>query len=144
ARPVDVEGDSYGFPKRFQVAISDDPKFEKSEMIADNTLVDFPDPGAEVVKVPANGQTARYVRVTAPLLFKRANDAYLFALAEVEAISGGKNVGLGATVTSLDSQKSSSWSEKYLTDGFDGRRWLSPPADKEARETAEKKVAQYA
>jgi uncharacterized protein (TIGR03000 family) len=145
ARPVDVvEADNYGFPKRFQVALSDDPKFATSEMVADNTLVDFPDPGTEVVKVLAKGMTARYVRVTAPLLFKRANDAYLFALAEVEAISGGKNVAAGATVTALDSQKSSSWAESFLTDGFDGRRWLAPPADKDVREAAEKKVQQYA
>ncbi len=143
ARPVDVEAENYGFPLRFQVAVSDDPKFEKSEMLADNTLVDFPSPGTMPVKVAAKGKSARYIRVTATLLWKRANDAYLFALAELEAVSDGKNVAPGSTVTALDSLKASAWSEKFLTDGFDGRRWLTPPADKAVLEAAEKNVQLY-
>ncbi len=143
ARPIDSEADGYGFPLRFVVAVSDDPKFAASETVADNTLVDFPSPGDKVVKVPGKGKTARYVRVTASLLWKRANDAYLFALSEMEVESNGKNVAPEGTVSAVDSLAAPAWNLKFLNDGFDGRKWLSPPTDKTVREKAEKDVAEY-
>ena len=51
----------------------------------------------------------------------RLND-YVFALAEVQVDSGGKNLAVGATVTSKDSIESGRWSKKYLVDNYDSRK----------------------
>ena len=69
---------------------------------------------------------ARYVRVTATRLWKRTGD-YVFALAEMEVDSGGKNVARGAAVTSLDSIEAGRWSNRYLVDGYDSRRGIAGP-----------------
>ena len=143
ARPIDSDKDGYGFPLRFTVAVSDDDAFAKSETLADNTLVDFPNPGASTVKIPATGKTARYVRVASPLLYKKANDAYLMAFGEIEVESEGQNVAFGAPVTASDSLDAPSWSTKYLTDGFDGRLWLRFPDDYDVRDHAVKAVDEY-
>ena len=144
ARPLDSEKDGYGFPLRFTVAVSDDATFAKSETLADNTLVDYPNPGAATVKIPATGKTARYVRVASNLLYKRANDAYLMAFGEIEVESEGQNVAVDKPVTASDSLETTQWSSKFLTDGFDGRLWLRFPEDFAVREHAVRAVDEYA
>jgi hypothetical protein len=125
ARPVDVETEGYGFPLRFAVAVSDDSKFEKSTTVADHTLVDFPNPESKVVKIPGKGVEGRYVRVTSPLLFKKANDAYLMALGELQVDGKDKpNVAADAVTTASDSLLTTAWDPKFLTDGFDGQTWV--------------------
>jgi len=143
ARPIDSEKDGYGFPLRFTVALSDDATFAKSEMLADNTLVDFPNPGATTVKIPAKGRTARYVRIASNLLYKKANDAYLMAFGEIEVESQGQNAAADVPVTASDSLENSQWSRKFLTDGFDGRLWMRFPSDFTVREHAVKGVDEY-
>ena len=143
ARPLDSEKDGYGFPLRFTVAVSDDATFAKSETLADNTLVDYPNPGAITVKIPATGKTARYVRVASNLLYKRANDAYLMAFGEIEVESEGQNVAVDKPVTASDSLETTQWSNKFLTDGFDGRLWLRFPDDFAVREHAVTSVDEY-
>jgi hypothetical protein len=121
ARPTDfADTPGFGFPARFRVAISDDPTFAKAEVIADHTAADFPNPGDNPVTIPAGGKTARYVRITATLLWQRTGD-YVFALAEAQVEAGGKNVARGATVTARDSIEAGRWSKKYLVDHFDSR-----------------------
>ncbi|HEY3900629.1 MAG TPA: DUF1553 domain-containing protein [Chthoniobacter sp.] len=143
ARPIDSEKDGFGFPLRFTVAVSDDATFAKSDMLVDHTLVDFPNPGATTVKIPATGKTARYVRVASPLLYKKSNDSYLMAFGEIEVESEGQNVAFGAPVTASDSLEAPSWSPKFLTDGFDGRLWLRFPDDYDVRDHAVKAVDEY-
>ena len=143
ARPIDSDKDGFGFPLRFTVAVSDDATFAKSDSLADNTLVDFPNPGATTVKIPATGKTARYLRIASPLLYKKANDAYLMAFGEIEVESEGQNVAFGASVTASDSLEAPSWSPKFLTDGFDGRLWLRFPDDYDVRDHAVKAVDEY-
>ncbi|OWK41630.1 DUF1553 domain-containing protein [Fimbriiglobus ruber] len=143
AQPVDVAAEGYGFPLRFTVAVSDDPTFAKSETVADKTLVDFENPGTKPVVVLGNEKKGRYVRVTASLLWKQANDAYLFALSEIGVTNKGEDVP-GVAVTALDSLAAPAWSAAFLTDGFDGRKWLRPPADDALRAKFEKRVAEYA
>jgi nitrogen fixation protein FixH len=143
ARPVDADADGYGFPLRFTVAVSNDPTFATSETVADKTLVDFENPGTKPVVIVGKGQTARHVRVTASLLWKRANDAYLFALSEVEVESNKENVAAGAPVSARDSLDAGAWRAKFLTDGFNGRTWLRAPTDKRFQETCAKAVAEY-
>lgn len=143
ARPIDSDKDGYGFPLRFTVAVSDDANFSNSTTLADNTLVDYPNPGATTVKIPATGKTTRYVRVASSLLYKKSNDSYLMAFGEIEVESEGQNVAVDAPVTASDSLDAPSWSKKFLTDGFDGRLWLRFPADFAVRDHAVKAVDQY-
>ena len=143
ARPIDSEKDGYGFPLRFTVAVSDDADFGKSETLADNTLVDYPNPGATTVKIPAAGKTARYVRVASSLLYKKSNDSYLMAFGEIEVESEGQNVAADAPVTASDSLDAPAWNTKFLTDGFDGRLWLRFPDDFEVRKHAVAAVDEY-
>src|SRR5207249_7001239 len=76
-------GDGFGFPRRFKIELSDDPEFKKGVVrVADRTDADVANPGLKAQTFPADGRTARYVRVTATKLAPRQND-FIFALAEL-------------------------------------------------------------
>jgi Protein of unknown function (DUF1553)/Protein of unknown function (DUF1549)/F5/8 type C domain len=123
ARPTDFpDTPGFGFPRRFLIQVSDAATFAKAATIADHSNADFANPGDETVVVPAH-KTARFVRVTATALWPRTND-YVFALAELQVISGGKNVAAGATVAALDSIEAGRWSTRYLVDDFSSRQKL--------------------
>jgi len=129
ARPTDFpDAPGFGFPVRFRVEASDDPTFAHAQTIADQTKEDFANPGDGPVVFRPAGIGARYVRVTATRLWKRTGD-YVFALAEMEVDSGGKNVARGAAVTSLDSIEAGRWSTRYLVDGYDSRTALPDLSD---------------
>ncbi len=110
-------GPGFGFPARFRVDVSEDAKFEKFQTVADQTGADYPHPGNTPYLVKASGKSARYIRVTATRLWKRTED-WIFALGEMLAFSGSKNVAAGATVAALDSiEAAPSWGKKNLVDG---------------------------
>jgi mono/diheme cytochrome c family protein len=112
-------GAGFGFPVRFRVEASDDPKFGGVPLvIAANDLQDYPNPGTTPQTFPATGKTARYVRVTATKLAPRQND-FNFVLAELQVFDAtGKNAAFDAGVTTLDSIEAPvRWSRKNLTDG---------------------------
>ena len=109
-------GAGFGFPVRFRVEVSDDPKFEKGvEVAADFTKQDYPNPGVDPVTI--GGGEGKYVRVTATKLVKHNN--HMFALAELEVLDAdGKNLAAGAKVTSKDSIKTPNrWRRTNLVDG---------------------------
>src|SRR5439155_15586616 len=78
----------------------------------------WPTPGVRPRNVVV-GRSARYVRITATKLAPRQND-YIFALAEMQVMdAAGRNLALGATVTSLDSiEVAPRWGRANLTDGY--------------------------
>jgi hypothetical protein len=132
ARPTDFpDTPGFGFPARFQVALSDDPAFGRADIVADHTGADFPNPGDNAFLLPMKRKQARFVRVTATKLWPRTND-YVFALAELQVEAGGKNIALGQAVTALDSIEAGRWSHRYLVDNFDSRRSLEVQGDKAA------------
>ena len=113
-------GAGFGFPLRYKVELSDDAKFAQGVItVADLTQADVPNPGVKPQRFPLKGLKGRYLRVTVTKLALRKND-YIFALAELQAIDPkGRNVALGAEVTSLDSvQSGSRWARLNLTDGY--------------------------
>lgn len=121
ARPKDFPARrGFGFPPRFKVEASDDANFEHSVTLFDRTDGDFVNPAENPVVMPVHDVRARFIRMTATKLWERTND-YIFALAELEAYSGGKNVALGTTVTSLDGIEAASWSRRFLVDGFNSQ-----------------------
>jgi len=129
ARPTDfADTPGFGFPVRYRVAVSDDPSFARSEVVLDRTAVDAPNPGDAPVIGDAGGRRARYVRVTALKLWPRTND-FVFALAELQVESQGRNAAAGAAVTALDSIEQGRWSTRYLVDDFDSRVRIAAFAD---------------
>src|SRR5690606_29927338 len=101
----------------------------------DQTAADYAGPPGEVLAVAAEGVTARYVRVTATALWERTAD-YVFALAELQVLSGGQNVALGRRVQALDSIDAGRWKTDYLVDGFDSRDRLRDAAATEQERKA--------
>jgi mono/diheme cytochrome c family protein len=113
-------GAGFGFPMRFKIEVSNDETFEREVVtVDDQTQEDFPNPGVTPRRIPLAGRIGRYVRVTAIKLAPRKDD-FIFALAEVQALDpAGRNIALGAAVTSPDSiEAAPRWSRANLTDGY--------------------------
>jgi Protein of unknown function (DUF1553)/Protein of unknown function (DUF1549)/Planctomycete cytochrome C/F5/8 type C domain len=125
ARPTDfADTPGFGFPVRYKLSVSDTPDFKTEAIIKDATPNDVPSPGdSPVVIVPASPVIARYVRITAVKLWKRTGD-FVFALAEMQVISGSGNAAAGKPVTADHSIEVGRWANRYLTDGFDSRQSL--------------------
>ena len=129
ARPTDFPDTlGFGFPKRFRIEASDDMQFASRQILLDKTAEDYPNPGDVVVSVPAKNVKARFVRVTATRLWERTKD-YVFALGELQVMSGTSNVAFGARVTALDSIEGGRWGKEKLVDNFDSRKPLVGPAE---------------
>ncbi|NOS69692.1 MAG: DUF1553 domain-containing protein [Verrucomicrobia bacterium] len=141
ARPVDFpDTPGFGFPARFRVEISDNADFATSEIIADQTSVDFKNPGDNAVSFSSQNKRARYVRVSATKLWERTSD-YVFALAELQVLVGGTNIALGTTVTALDSIEAGLWSTKHLVDGFSSRKKLTDTQSPSNQKELESEIA---
>ncbi|MFN9266033.1 MAG: ATP-binding protein [Acidobacteriota bacterium] len=141
AHPQDSPTPGYGFPLRFRVEAALEPTFAKPLLLADHSQRDFINPGDNIVAIPARRLPARYVRVTATKLYgihdPRAR--YLFALAELEVLSGNHNLARGRPVQALDFlsgpplphiagmfPKGPTWALSYLVDGFSSQHRLAP------------------
>ncbi len=104
-----------GFPIRFKIEASSDANFARPVSIADHTGSDFDNPEDHVVRCPATGLRARYVRLTATKLPKNdcapppvdppeawplcsAGRDHWFAVSKIRIISEGRDVALGQPV----------------------------------------------
>lgn len=135
ARPVDFPDTiGFGFPVRFRVEASDEPGFVRPVTIADHGAADFPNPGDRRVVLSARGISGRYVRVTAEKLWARGPLEYVFALAEMEVLSGGVNAASEKPVTESAplNEGPGGWAPEFLVDGIAPREgvgtyteWLS-------------------
>ncbi|MGH7169624.1 MAG: DUF1553 domain-containing protein, partial [Gemmataceae bacterium] len=112
-------GAGFGFPVRYKIEIGDDATFKTAIVVADRKKADVPNPGIAPQSVTAGGKLARYIRITATKLAPRSGD-FIFALAEVSVFSSaGKNLAVGASVTSLDSiEAPPRWRRTNLVDGY--------------------------
>jgi hypothetical protein len=129
ARPTDFpDTPGFGFPVEFSVEIANEASMANAERVAAVSRGDRENVADEPFVIPLSGQTARFVRVTATRLWKRLDD-YVFALAELEVISGGANKARGARVTAYDSIEAGRWARANLVDGFDSRHARPPAAD---------------
>ena len=121
ARPKDFPARrGFGFPPCFKVEASNDANFEHAVTLLDRTRGDSVNPAESPVVVPMRDIRARFIRMTATKLWARTND-FIFALAELEAYSGGKNVAFGTAVTASDGIEAPSWSRRFLVDGFNSQ-----------------------
>ncbi|OAM87445.1 hypothetical protein AW736_23050 [Termitidicoccus mucosus] len=108
----------YGLPLRFKLELSDEPSFRAAVIAADHTEKDFP-AGAYLISLPMEGRAARYVRLTATKL-RALDEAGRTRLAcrQIEVLSGGKNIAVGARVTAGDSREDEHWSCAAAVDGL--------------------------
>ncbi|MEO6337596.1 MAG: DUF1549 domain-containing protein, partial [Verrucomicrobiota bacterium] len=148
ARPIDFsDTPGFGFPARFRVESANDIEFAGVEIIANQTIADFKNPGDKPVTFAAKGKSARFIRITATLLWERASD-FVFALAELQVFVSGTNAAMNAEVTSLDSIEGGLWGKKFLVDGFDSRKKLADalPDDpmRKQREQLERELHDFA
>lgn len=100
----------FGFPRRFKIEAD-------GQTIFDSTNADFPNPGDTPVAIPTPGLQARNIRITATQLWERSGD-FVFAIAELQAFAGGKNLALGSSVTSSDETTTVAWKSEHLVDGL--------------------------
>ena len=114
----------FGFPRRFKIEADE-------QTIFDSTNADFPNPGDTPVAIPTPGLQARNIRITATRLWERSGD-FVFALAELQAFAGRKNLALGCAVTSSDETTTGAWKSGHLVDGLsssgvliDEAEWLA-------------------
>jgi mono/diheme cytochrome c family protein len=121
ARPTDfADTPGFGFPEEWTVSISDDPTFASATLIGEGRGTR---PGDEPVAVAGMGKTARYVRVSAEMLWPRAGD-FVFALSEVAVISQARNIAAGRAVSAADSIEAGRWGAAHLVDGQTSRARL--------------------
>jgi signal transduction histidine kinase len=119
-----LERGAYGFPRRFRVDLSEDVSFATFTPLLDATDEDFPPPGVGPVLIPAAGRAGRFIRVTVTRLAEE-NRTFFFALAELMALQGNRNIALDCAVTASGSVNlPPRWSTRYVTDG---RTPLGPP-----------------
>jgi len=108
----------YGFPVRFRVECSDDPRFEHATRLVDCSDADYPLPDDRPQAFTGLKGSGRYVRLTATRLWKTKNrKEYVLALDELEVVAGGLNAARNAAVTAGDSSEAEAWGAAGLTDG---------------------------
>ena len=113
-------GEGFGFPVRYQVAMSNDPGFQTGvTLIANETEQDVANPQLTPKSYEVDN-TAKYVRITATKLAPRLPNDFIFSLAELEVWdAAGKNVARGAKVSALDSiEAAPRWRQANLVDGL--------------------------
>ena len=120
-------GDGFGFPVRFEVAVSNDKSFNTKTIILDQTLEDYPNPKLAYLEIlHRENLSLRYIRVTATKLAERRND-YIMVLSEIVALDeNDTNIARGKTVTASSSTEAPvRWARQNVTDGL----WPQPVSD---------------
>lgn len=107
------------FPVRFRIELANREDFSDAGVVADFTSQDFAAPavGGDPASFAFVPTLARYVRVYVTRLSAENELFSTFALAELEAVSEGKNLARGKPVIALDSHEAPGWSKRFLTDG---------------------------
>lgn len=127
----------FGFPHRFKIEAASKADFSDARILADHTAADFPRPGGIPLAFEAGEKSARFVRITATLLWSRRKAGeelsgdWIFAMGEMLAISGTRIVPV-QEVTALDSiEAGERWGKANLVDGIFGKYPLADYGDAE-------------
>jgi len=108
----------FGFPAQFRVDLSNDSLFVSRHTIADHSEEPIPNPGSVPFAIKNIGLAGRYLRVTAFPSPDKESGYWFFALAELLAFSGEKNMTADAKVAAQDSvENPPQWSKASLVDG---------------------------
>jgi hypothetical protein len=115
--PQFAHSHGYGFPVRYQIELREDADAEPFILPAPQSGSYSAPPGDNVVTVVAGDHRARFVRLTA-LEEHVSNGGPVFALAEMQVWSEGKNLAAGQPVAASDFTGQEGWSGPALVDGF--------------------------
>lgn len=115
--PQFAHSHGYGFPVRYQIELREVEDGAPVVLPAPQSGDYVAAPGDNVVTIVAAGRKARFVRVVA-LESHVSNGGPVFALAEMEVWSGGKNLAAGKVVEALDFTREKGWSGPALVDGY--------------------------
>ena len=111
----DFPGPGYGFPLRFRVDVMG---AESENTIASYAEQPLPNPGGLPIWIAANGARGRRVRVTMTEPWTNDGQFFVYALGEIMAMRGNRNLAVGARVTASEQFESLSiWGKANLTDG---------------------------
>jgi alpha-L-rhamnosidase len=118
ARPYDWQPDTPGFlfPVRFKIEAASHADFSDTRMLLDRTANDEPNPDTNAPLFRIAPTTAQFVRLTVTRLGRRDGNNFAFALAEMQVLSGDKNLAQGAPVFALDSIETGPWAKANLSD----------------------------
>ncbi len=118
------------WPMAMVVELSSDPTFpgegwRQAQERGPGPLLGFP--GGCAVRLLPSGYRARYLRILTKELWRHRKGQHAFALAEVQAYSGGENVALGKPVQVsdvTDKPDATGWAPEYVVDGFSSQHRL--------------------
>lgn len=97
-----------GFPLRFKIEASDDADFANPQIVADCSIVDFPDPQDNITRYPVRSAPARYVRLTATRLRPvrqqtrdgvKDSSQFTLTIAKIGILSDGHDVAEGCAAS---------------------------------------------
>lgn len=109
----------YGLPARFRIEASEAGGQGAWSTVYDRTDRSLQTPGGNLQCFRADGVLARFVRVSATRLREWTGE-YVFALGELQAYAGGRNVAQGAQGVAEESLEDAEWGLAGLTDGKTG------------------------
>jgi len=134
AHPRDfADSAGFGFPTHFQVIADPGTAREKivlRELEPVHPAEALPNPGAAPLMIATPGFSARRIRVVCETLWRRGPSSgsdpseFVFALSELQVLSGGKNLAAGRLARSSNTTAEPGWSPAALTDGYSSRHKL--------------------
>ena len=108
---------SYGFPKGFQIHIANKANFSDKKTVYDTGEKSYTAPGHYPLIIPVNLPEVRYIKIAISKHWARADGRFLSAIGEFMAISGNRNVAVGARVSGNDFKSLPEWSTEFMVDG---------------------------
>ncbi|MBX7207300.1 MAG: hypothetical protein K1X78_03220 [Verrucomicrobiaceae bacterium] len=110
---------AYGFPVRYRIETSTELDFRDAVVVREHQNRALPSPGQNLVCFNLRHQPVRCIRITATRLWERRGD-FVFALSEVQAWSGDRNIAKDARITASDvltGDEAARFSPEALTNG---------------------------
>lgn len=108
---------SYGFPRGFKVQISSNKDFSDSKEVFSTGTNDYEAPGHYPLIVPVKGQSAKFIKISISKHWARPDGQFLSAIGELMAISGNRNIAIGAQVSGYTFVSLPEWDNDFLVDG---------------------------
>ncbi len=137
----------YGFPARFRIEGSTDGDDGSWFVIYDRNATSLQSPGRNLQVFAEIPRPTRFLRMTAMRLRARTGD-YVYALGELQAYLGDRNIALGAAVNAPGSLMDDEWRPEGLTDGLAGGGrllelpdWIQLLAQRQTLETRREALA---
>jgi signal transduction histidine kinase len=115
--PQFAHSHGYGFPVRYQIELREEADAPPFILPAPQSGSYTAPPGDNVVTIVGGDHRARFVQLT-DLESHVSNGGPVFALAEMQVWSEGKNAAAGKPVAAADFTEQEGWSGPALVDGF--------------------------